>query len=116
MRIVITRVVMMKMIIIITKKIMKMIQEKENMFLHLIIFSKMMFIQFRMFTGFSLIISGETGCGKTALIEYLFRDIFKLSIYCFIFDELNTAPKYCIPIFKYLFIDRLFEGKNTIKH
>ncbi|KAJ5066490.1 hypothetical protein M0811_13604 [Anaeramoeba ignava] len=123
--------------------------------------SKMMFIQFRMFTGFSLIISGETGCGKTALIEYLFRDILNYQFSKFnsegnerkekeketnhfitfnvnggttkekikkllekskkigkqnqvvlFFDELNTAPKYCIPIFKYLFIDRLFEGKK----
>ncbi|KAJ5072896.1 e3 ubiquitin-protein ligase rnf213 [Anaeramoeba ignava] len=56
--------------------------------------SKMMFIQFRMFTGFSLIISGETGCGKTALIEYLFRDILNYQFSKFNSEEeLNEKEK-----------------------
>ncbi|KAJ5069382.1 hypothetical protein M0811_11553 [Anaeramoeba ignava] len=102
--------------------------------------SKMLFLQFRNFVNLPTIISGETGCGKTALIEYLFETILGQKIKtlnvnnsikkkdiqnlieegekCFpkpfiiLFDELNTAPKSFIPIFKYLFIDKMFNEKK----
>ncbi|KAJ5078096.1 hypothetical protein M0811_05354 [Anaeramoeba ignava] len=102
--------------------------------------SKMLFLQFRNFVNLPTIISGETGCEKTALIEYLFETILEEKIktlnvnnsikkkdiqnlieegekyfpkpFIILFDELNTAPKSFIPISKYLFIDKMFIGKK----
>ncbi|KAJ5069103.1 hypothetical protein M0811_11859 [Anaeramoeba ignava] len=105
-------------------------------------FLKFIVIQTRLSCGLPVIIIGETGCGKTSLINFLIKQLYgkKLTILningsttieaikdemnklihsqinqeekIILFDEFNTAPKECIAFMKQLFFDRVFNGET----